>query len=131
MSWASMGGWEGFEAYFWQLLWRHMCFMSCFPCFSLFLAVTADNEKILVFRLLDHYTSVSGRPVANATDPVDLSVGLSLIRLEGLDQDAQTLSMKVYLKMVSQAHRKRHVLHSLLFNVASLFIMSRVWITSI
>ncbi|KAL3290314.1 hypothetical protein HHI36_023658 [Cryptolaemus montrouzieri] len=64
--------------------------------------VTAGyNEKRLLHKLLDHY-NVLERPVANESDPLQLSFGLTLMQIIDVDEKNQLLITNIWLKLVRE-----------------------------
>lgn len=56
------------------------------------------NEKRLLHKLLDHY-NVLERPVANESDPLQLSFGLTLMQIIDVDEKNQLLITNIWLKL--------------------------------
>ncbi|XP_066905609.1 neuronal acetylcholine receptor subunit alpha-7 isoform X2 [Halyomorpha halys] len=56
------------------------------------------HEKRLLHALLDHY-NVLERPVANETDPLQLSFGLTLMQIIDVDEKNQLLITNIWLKL--------------------------------
>ncbi|XP_056646396.1 neuronal acetylcholine receptor subunit alpha-7 isoform X1 [Diorhabda sublineata] len=56
------------------------------------------NEKKLLHKLLDHY-NVLERPVANESDPLQLSFGLTLMQIIDVDEKNQLLITNIWLKL--------------------------------
>nr|AJP36493.1 nicotinic acetylcholine receptor alpha 7 [Leptinotarsa decemlineata] len=56
------------------------------------------NEKKLLHKLLDHY-NVLERPVANESDPLQLSFGLTLVQIIDVDEKNQLLTTNIWLKL--------------------------------
>nr|XP_023013985.1 neuronal acetylcholine receptor subunit alpha-7-like [Leptinotarsa decemlineata] len=57
------------------------------------------NEKKLLHKLLDHY-NVLERPVANESDPLQLSFGLTLMQIIDVDEKNQLLITNIWLKLI-------------------------------
>ncbi|KAF7264891.1 hypothetical protein GWI33_021976 [Rhynchophorus ferrugineus] len=57
-------------------------------------------EKKLLHKLLDTY-NVLERPVANESDPLQLSFGITLMQIIDVDEKNQLLITNIWLKLVS------------------------------
>nr|AHJ11217.1 nicotinic acetylcholine receptor alpha7 variant B [Locusta migratoria] len=66
----------------------------CLPRESL----QGPHEKRLLHTLLDHY-NVLERPVANESDPLQLSFGLTLMQIIDVDEKNQLLITNIWLKL--------------------------------
>ncbi|XP_071440786.1 neuronal acetylcholine receptor subunit alpha-7-like [Hetaerina americana] len=61
-------------------------------------SVQGPHEKRLLHMLLDHY-NVLERPVANESDPLQLSFGLTLMQIIDVDEKNQLLITNIWLKL--------------------------------
>ncbi|KAL1462530.1 hypothetical protein WDU94_014359 [Cyamophila willieti] len=59
------------------------------------------HEKRLLANLLDTYNTLE-RPVANESDPLQLSFGLTLMQIIDVDEKNQIVATNSWLKMVSE-----------------------------
>ncbi|XP_023720496.1 neuronal acetylcholine receptor subunit alpha-7 isoform X8 [Cryptotermes secundus] len=71
-----------------------VCICICLPRESL----QGPHEKRLLHTLLDHY-NVLERPVANESDPLQLSFGLTLMQIIDVDEKNQLLITNIWLKL--------------------------------
>ncbi|XP_039276488.1 neuronal acetylcholine receptor subunit alpha-7 isoform X5 [Nilaparvata lugens] len=61
-------------------------------------SLQGPHEKRLLHNLLDHY-NVLERPVANESDPLQLSFGLTLMQIIDVDEKNQLLITNIWLKL--------------------------------
>ncbi|XP_023720497.1 neuronal acetylcholine receptor subunit alpha-7 isoform X9 [Cryptotermes secundus] len=71
-----------------------VCICICLPRESL----QGPHEKRLLHTLLDHY-NVLERPVANESDPLQLSFGLTLMQIIDVDEKNQILTTNAWLNL--------------------------------
>lgn len=66
--------------------------------------LAGHNEKRLLNDLLDDYNHLE-RPVANESDPIQISFGLTLMQIIDVDEKNQMLITNIWLKLVSLKRR--------------------------
>ncbi|XP_052124765.1 acetylcholine receptor subunit alpha-type acr-16 isoform X6 [Frankliniella occidentalis] len=76
-----------------HLLFAVMCFWALIQE-----SLQGPHEKRLLHSLLDHY-NVLERPVANESDPLQLSFGLTLMQIIDVDEKNQLLITNIWLKL--------------------------------
>ena len=78
-----------------------------------------SDEKRLTKHILENYERVGrvGRPVWNTSDVIEVAMGLSLVRVNEVDTERQTMDSLAWLTMVSVALKYHGVINGNIFHV--------------